>query len=166
MRFEADEISRSAASGTAAPWARRPQIANTEWPKWTEDVPEPGAPSKVLTQPPPGPCRPAGMRKYGFDDARDVLELLGPRTVACAAAAHTGLLLLSHLGVSVLGHIVGLGEATTAPDALRPGSRTSTPSMPVPCAASTPRVRKAMVAAVKAAAKDGDSLGGVAEVLA
>jgi chorismate synthase len=77
MRFEADEISlvggirhgRTLGSPVAI------EIANTEWPKWTEEMsPEPGMPSKVLTQPRPGHADLPGMLKYGFEDARDVLE--------------------------------------------------------------------------------------------
>ena len=77
MRFEADEISlvggirhgRTLGSPVAI------EIANTEWPKWTEEMsPAPGSPSKVLTQPRPGHADLPGMLKYGFEDARDVLE--------------------------------------------------------------------------------------------
>ncbi len=95
------------------------EIANTEWPKWTEEMsPEPGAPSKVLTQPRPGHADLPGMLKYGFEDARDVLERASARETAARVAAGTlAKLLLTHLGVSIVSHIVGLGEATTGPEA-------------------------------------------------
>ncbi len=170
MRFEADEITlvggirhgRTLGSPVAV------EIANTEWPKWTEEMsPEPGAPSKVLTQPRPGHADLPGMLKYGFEDARDVLERASARETAARVAAGTlAKLLLHHLGVSVVSHIVALGEAATGPDAARPG-----PSDLDAVDASAVRCfdaagEKAMVAAVKAAAKVGDSLGGIAEVLA
>jgi chorismate synthase len=107
------------------------------------------------------------MLKYGFDDARDVLERASAReTAARVAAGSLAKLLLSHLGMTVVSHIVGLGEATTSPESPRPGpgdlDRVDDNS--VRC--FDPVAAAAMVAAVKAAAKEGDSLGGVAEVLA
>ena len=107
------------------------------------------------------------MQKYGFDDARDVLERASARETAARVAAGTlAKLLLGHLGVDGLSHIVQLGDAATerrqpAARAGRPG-----PGRRLRCAASTPTPRRRMVAAIKAAAKDGDSLGGVAEVIA
>jgi len=170
MRFEADEITlvggirhgRTLGSPVAI------VIANTEWPKWTEEMsPEPGRPVSVLTQPRPGHADLPGMLKYGFDDARDVLERASAReTAARVAAGSLAKLLLSYLGMTVVSHIVGLGEATTSPESPRPGpgdlDRVDDNS--VRC--FDPVAAAAMVAAVKAAAKEGDSLGGVAEVLA
>ena len=99
------------------------EIANSEWPKWTEEMsPEPGSPSKVLTQPRPGHADLPGMLKYGFDDARDVLERASARETAARVAAGTlAKLLLVHLGISVVSHIVALGDARTGPDSPRPG---------------------------------------------
>jgi len=170
MRFEADEITliggirhgRTLGSPVAI------VIGNSEWPKWTEEMsPEPGAPAAVLTQPRPGHADLPGMLKYGFDDARDVLERASARETAARVAAGTlAKLLLSHLGTSIVSHIVGLGPATTAPGSPRPGpgdlDRVDESS--VRC--FDPEAEEAMIAAVKAAAKEGDSLGGVAEVLA
>ena len=90
MRFEADEITllggirhgRTLGSPVAI------EIANTEWPKWEEEMsPDPGSPSKVLTKPRPGHADLAGMQKYGFDDARDVLERASARETAARVAA-------------------------------------------------------------------------------
>jgi chorismate synthase len=170
MRFEADEISmvggvrhgRTLGSPVAI------EIGNSEWPKWTEEMsPEPGAPASVLTQPRPGHADLAGMQKYGFDDARDVLERASARETAARVAAGTlAKLLLGHLGVTVVSHIIQLGDATTSPDAPRPGPTDlyRVDESSVRC--FDPSAEEAMIAAVKAAAKDGDSLGGVAEVLA
>jgi chorismate synthase len=169
MRFEADEVSmvggirhgRTLGSPIAI------EIANTEWPKWeTEMSPSPGLPSKVLTQPRPGHADLSGMLKYGLDDARDVLERASARETAARVAAGTlAKLLLGQIGVDILSHIVQLGPVRAEVDAL--------PTMedlaridesPVRCA--DPDAEAQMIAAVKAAAKDGDSLGGAAEVVA
>ncbi len=170
MRFEADEITltggirhgRTLGSPVAI------VIANSEWPKWTEEMAvEPGRPASVLTQPRPGHADLAGMLKYGFDDARDVLERASARETAARVAAGTlAKLLLSHLGVTIVSHIVGLGEAVTLPDSPRPGpgDLDLVDENEVRC--FDPVAAEAMVRAVKAAAKEGDSLGGVAEVLA
>ncbi len=170
MRFEQDEITlvggirhgRTLGSPVAI------IIGNSEWPKWTEEMsPELGAPTKVLTQPRPGHADMPGMLKYGFDDARDVLERASARETAARVAAGTlAKLLLSHLGVDVISHIIGLGDAIASPDAPRPvpGDLARIDESQVRC--FDPASEEAMIAAIKAAAKEGDSLGGVAEVLA
>jgi chorismate synthase len=170
MRFEADEITltggirhgRTLGSPVAI------EIANTEWPKWTEEMsPEPGLPGKVLTQPRPGHADLPGMLKYGFDDARDVLERASARETAARVAAGTlAKLLLSHLGVTVVSHIVGLGDAVSSRDSPRPGPEDLERVDENNVRCFDPQAAEAMVAAIKAAAKVGDSLGGVAEVLA
>jgi chorismate synthase len=169
MRFEADEITlvggirhgRTLGSPVAI------EIANTEWPKWTEEMSaEPGHPSKVLTQPRPGHADLAGMQKYGFDDARDVLERASAReTAARVAAGSLAKALLGHLGVHIVSHVVQLGDAL-ATEGRRPSpdDLDAVDESPVRC--FDPDAEARMVAAVKAAAKVGDSLGGVAEVLA
>jgi chorismate synthase len=169
MRFEQDEVTligglrhgRTLGSPVAI------EIANTEWPKWTEEMsPDPGAPERILTQPRPGHADLAGMQKYGFADARDVLERASAReTAARVAAGSLAKAMLAELGIAVLSHIIALG-----------GARVATPRRPLPedlAAVDESEVRcfdpdaeKKMVAAIKAAAKAGDSLGGEAEVLA
>jgi chorismate synthase len=107
------------------------------------------------------------MLKYGFDDARDVLERASARETAARVAAGTlAKLLLGHLGVTIVSHIIGLGEATVPADSPRPGpgDLEQVDASSVRC--FDPSSEAAMIASVKAAAKDGDSLGGVAEVLA
>ena len=170
MRFEADEITllggirhgRTLGSPVAI------VIANSEWPKWTEEMsPEPGRPASVLTQPRPGHADLPGMLKYGFDDARDVLERASAReTAARVAAGALAKLLLSHLGVTIVSHIVGLGDAVTSPESPRPGPDDVDLVDENTVRCFDPLAAEAMIAAVKAAAKEGDSLGGVAEVLA
>ena len=128
--------------------------------------PSPGLPSKVLTQPRPGHADLSGMLKYGLDDARDVLERASARETAARVAAGTlAKLLLGQIGVDVLSHVVQLGPVQVAVDTLP--TMEDLPRIddsPVRCA--DPDAEATMVAAVKAAAKDGDSLGGVAEVVA
>ncbi len=169
MRFEADEVTllggvrhgRTLGSPVAI------EIGNTEWPKWEEEMsPGPGLPSKVLTQPRPGHADLSGMLKYGLDDARDVLERASARETAARVAAGTlAKLLLAQIGVDVLSHIVQLG-----PERVEPGPLPTIEELlkvdesQVRC--TDPEAEARMVAAVKAAAKDGDSLGGVAEVIA
>ncbi len=169
MRFEQDEIvllggvrhGRTLGSPVAI------EIANSEWPKWEEEMsPAPGVPSKLLTAPRPGHADLAGMQKYGFDDARDVLERASAReTAARVAAGALAKALLARLGVAIVSHVVALGKAA-APDGLRPspGDLAAVDESPVRC--FDPAAAEAMVAEVKAAAKVGDSLGGVAEVVA
>jgi chorismate synthase len=169
MRFEADEIrllggirhGRTLGSPVAI------EIANTEWPKWIEEMsPAPGATNKPLTQPRPGHADLTGMQKYGFSDARDVLERASAReTAARVAAGALAKKLLSILGTQILSHVIQLGSARSKA-VLRPApsdlSRVDESS--VRC--FDPVAEEAMVAEIEAAAKDGDSLGGLVEVLA
>ena len=146
------------------------EIQNSEWfrsDKWHAEMsPEPGATEFPLTQPRPGHADLVGMQKYGFTDARDVLERASAReTAARVAAGALAKQLLSHLGVGVLSHVVRMGEAA-APS-------TTLPTMADLAAIDTSEVRcfsksgeDAMIAAIKAAAREGDSLGGIVEVIA
>jgi len=169
MRFEKDEVSllggvrhgRTLGSPVVV------EIRNTEWPKWVEEMSAaPGVPSKVLTAPRPGHADLAGMQKYGFADARDVLERASAReTAARVAAGCLAKALLAEIGVSVISHVVALGTVAA------PGSRRPAPEdldtvdeSPVRCFDAA--TGEEMIVAIKAAMKDGDSLGGVAEVLA
>jgi chorismate synthase len=169
MRFEADEVSllggirhgRTLGSPIAI------EIANTEWPKWEEEMsPHPGLPSKVLTQPRPGHADLSGMLKYGFADARDVLERASARETAARVAAGTlAKLLLREIDIGILSHIVQLGPERVDSEVLPTlDDLPRIDASQVRCAVLSAEER--MVAAVKAAAKDGDSLGGVAEVIA
>jgi chorismate synthase len=169
MRFEVDEISLVAGirHGRTLGSPIAIEILNTEWPKWEEEMsPAPGLPSKVLTQPRPGHADLAGMLKYGLDDARDVLERASARETAARVAAGTvAKLLLGQIGVDVLSHIVQMGDARAGPGPLPVmADLARIDESEVRCA--DPKGATAMVAAIKAAAKAGDSLGGVAEVVA
>ncbi len=143
------------------------EILNTEWPKWEQEMSAaPGMPSKKLTAPRPGHADLAGMQKYGFDDARDVLERASAReTAARVAAGSLAKALLASIDVAILSHIIRIGEATT-PDGVRPkvSDLERIDVSEVRCFDAA--AEAAMIAEIKAAAKVGDSLGGVAEVIA
>ena len=143
------------------------EIPNPEWPRWEQEMsPAPGEPSKRLTAPRPGHADLAAMQKYGFDDARDALERASAReTAARVAAGALAKLLLRELGVDVLSHVVAMG-GVAAPAGTRPGpgDRETVDSSPVRC--FDPGASEAMVTAIKAAAKQGDSVGGIVEVVA
>ena len=169
MRFEVDQlrILGGVRHGRTLGSPVSIEIANTEWPKWVEEMnPAPGQPSKQLTAPRPGHADLAGMQKYGFDDARDVLERASAReTAARVVAGVLAKALLKTIGVDVLSHVVGLGDvvASTATRPL-PSDLEAIDASEVRC--FNQEDEAAMIAAIKAAAKAGDSLGGVAEVLA
>jgi len=169
MRFERDELTllggirhgRTLGSPVAI------EVANTEWPKWEQEMdPGPGQTEKPLTRPRPGHADLAGMQKYDLSDARDVLERASAReTAARVAAGSVAKALLARLDVAVLSHVVALGPVVSKSD-VRPGpadlERIDASS--VRCLDSV--AEAAMVEEIKAAARDGDSLGGVVEVLA
>jgi chorismate synthase len=143
------------------------EIANTEWPKWEKEMdPAPGHTEKPLTRPRPGHADLAGMQKYGFDDARDVLERASAReTAARVAAGALAKALLAHLGIQVLSHVVQMGpvvsKSTKRPE---PADLAHVDESPVRC--FDPEAEAAMITEIQAAAKAGDSLGGIVEILA
>ena len=145
-------------------------VGNSEWQRsdrWHQEMsPAPGVTQEPLTQPRPGHADLAGMQKHGFTDARDVLERASARETAARVAAGTlAKLLLRQLGVEVISHVVQLGAVHTNA-ALRPepADLAQVDQSQVRC--FDPGAEVAMVEAVKEAARDGDSLGGVVEVLA
>jgi chorismate synthase len=141
-------------------------IHNTEWPKWQEEMSAaPGVTEKPLRQPRPGHADLVGMQKYGFDDARNVLERASAReTAARVAAGSLAKALLSHLGSEVISHVIQLGPVRAA-DERRPvpADLPRVDESPVRC--FDPDAEAAMITEIEAVAKAGDSLGGVVEVL-
>src|SRR5665213_3671753 len=124
MRFEQDELTIHAGirHGRTLGSPVAIEIGNTEWPKWVEEMSAaPGMPSKILTEPRPGHADLAGMQKFGFADARDVLERASARETAARVVVGTfAKLLLASIGVSIMSHVTRIGEAST-PDGVRPG---------------------------------------------
>jgi chorismate synthase len=178
MTFEQDEVELTGGvrhgRTLGGPVAIR--IANTEWPKWetvmSADPVDPGelagqARNAPLTRPRPGHADLAGMQKYGHTDARPVLERASAReTAARVALGEVARHLLSQvLGIEILSHVVAIGTiqapASTMP---APQDRAAIDADPVRCA--DPATSQAMVAEIEGAKKDGDTLGGVVEVLA
>jgi chorismate synthase len=168
MRFEQDELTliggirhgRTLGSPVAI------MIGNTEWPKWEQEMsPGPGQTDKPLTQPRPGHADLAGMQKYGFGDARNVLERASARETAARVAAGTcAKALLATIGIQIVSHVVQLGPITVkSPARPAPADLPTVDASEVRCFDSD--AEAAMIAEIKAAAKDGDSLGGVVEVI-
>jgi chorismate synthase len=170
MRFEKDEVEflggvrhgRTLGSPLAI------LIRNSEWAtgKWADEMASaPGRTASPLTQPRPGHADLAGMQKYGFVDARDVLERASAReTAARVAAGAVAKALLSYLDVSVLSHVVQLGAATAQlAHRPEPDDLAQVDASEVRC--FDPDSEADMIREIKEAAKVGDSLGGVVEVL-
>ena len=168
MRFEQDELTLlgGVRHGLTLGSPVAIEILNTEWPKWEEEMsPAPGRTRKPLTQPRPGHADLPGMQKYGFQDARDVLERASAReTAARVAAGAVAKVFLAELGISVLSHVVRIGPVASK-SAARPGPAdlAAVDESQVRC--FDEEAEQAMVTEIKAAAKVGDSLGGVVEVI-
>jgi chorismate synthase len=171
QRFEQDELTllggvrhgRTLGSPVAI------EIKNSEWfrsAKWHEEMsPAPGATKAPLTQVRPGHADLVGMQKYGFTDARDVLERASAReTAARVAAGALAKKLLGELGTEVISHVIQMGPARSkATERPTPADLGRVDESPVRCFDAG--AETAMVDEIEAAAKEGDSLGGVVEVL-
>lgn len=152
------------------------QIGNTEWPKWEQvmaaDPVDPQvlaglARNAALTRPRPGHADLAGMQKYDWDEARPILERASAReTAARVALGAVAMQLLDQAcQIQVGSHVVALGAAQ-APAGRYPTAdqRDQIDQDPVRCL--DPAASQAMQEQVAAAQKDGDTLGGIVEVLA
>src|SRR4051794_11256429 len=179
MKFEQDEVELTGGvrHGVTMGGPVAIRVANTEWPKWeTVMSPDPvpadeldaQARNAPLSRPRPGHADLAGMQKYGFTDARPILERASAReTAARVALGQVARHLLEQaLGVQVVSHVVQLGSVTVpeAGPVPVPEDLDRIDADPVRCLDSG--ASAAMVAEVDAARKDGDTLGGVVEVLA
>ena len=169
MRFERDDVELigGVRHGLTLGSPVSVVIHNTEWPKWQEEMsPAPGITEKPLTQPRPGHADLVGMQKYGFDDARNVLERASARETAARVAAGTiAKALLIELGTSVISHVIRMGEAAVPEGSARPTAADLDRIDESTVRCFDPDAEAAMVTAIKGAAKAGDSLGGVVEVL-
>jgi chorismate synthase len=151
------------------------QVGNTEWPKWSTvmsadpvdaDVLATQARNAPLTRPRPGHADLAGMQKYGFDDARPVLERASARETAARVALGTVAQAFLHqvLGVRVVSHVVAIGPVTV-PDGVLPGPEDNPRIDEDPVRCADPDTSGRMVAEVDDARRSGDTLGGVIEVV-
>jgi chorismate synthase len=178
MTFEQDEVELTGGvrhgRTLGGPVAIR--VANTEWPKWetvmSADPVDPAdldglARNAPLTRPRPGHADLAGMQKYGYADARPVLERASARETAARVALGevARRMLIQVLGVQILSHVVAIGSVR-APDDLAPGPDDAAAVDADPVRCFDPATSQAMVAEIDAVKKDGDTLGGVVEVLA
>jgi chorismate synthase len=177
MKFEQDqaEITGGVRHGQTLGSPVAIRIANSEWAKWEsvmsadpieDSVLADQARNAPLTRPRPGHADLAGMQKYGYDDARPVLERASARETAARVALGelARRFLQQAVGAEIVSQVVAIGEVTAA-DAAPPWPQDAAAidSDPVRCldqAASA-----AMQAEIDAARKDGDTLGGVVEVV-
>jgi chorismate synthase len=179
MTFEADEVHvlGGLRHGLTLGSPLAIQVGNTEWPKWqTVMAADPVDPQTLadrsrnepLTRPRPGHADLAGMQKYGFDDARPVLERASARETAArvALAAAASALLSQAAGIRLVSHTVAIGPVLVPPQASRPGPDdvAELDADPVRCA--DPTTSAAMVAEIDDCQAAGDTIGGVVEVLA
>ncbi|MEX2289862.1 MAG: chorismate synthase [Mycobacteriales bacterium] len=179
MAFERDEVEflGGVRHGVTQGGPVAIRIGNTEWPKWSTvmaaDPVDPDALQELarnapLTRPRPGHADLVGMQKYGFDDARPVLERASARETAARVALGTvaKALLRQAYGIEVLSHVVSIGSAAIDPATPLPtptdlGVIDESPVRVFDSAAS-----ERLVAEVDTAKREGDTLGGVVEVLA
>ncbi len=144
-------------------------IRNTEWPKWQEEMSaSPGGHThRPLETPRPGHADLAGMVKYDTHDARDILERASAReTAARTVVGYVAKQLLGTVGVSIVSHVVAIGDAAVAGDAPRPHPEDQGKIDASPVRSFDPVGERAMVAAIEVAKADRNTLGGVFEILA
>ncbi|KUH99336.1 chorismate synthase [Mycobacterium sp. IS-3022] len=177
MKFEQDQVTMlgGVRHGVTLGGPIAIEIGNTEWPKWeTVMAPDPVDPAALdvarnapLTRPRPGHADYAGMLKYGFDDARPVLERASARETAARVAAGTiaRAFLKEALGVEVLSHVISIG-ASDPYDGPPPQAADLAAIDASPVRAYAEKAEKSMIDEIEAAKKDGDTLGGVVEVVA
>jgi chorismate synthase len=178
MKFEQDdvEIIGGIRHGRTQGGPVAIRVGNTEWPKWetvmAADPVDPGvladqARNAPLSRPRPGHADLVGMQKYGFDDVRPVLERASARETAARVAIGevARAFLRQVLGVEILSHVVALGDVS-APDGLipEPGDLERIDADPVRCL--DPATSAAIVEHIEQVKRDGDTLGGVVEVVA
>ncbi|RKS89536.1 chorismate synthase [Microbacterium sp. AG790] len=177
MKFEEDELTISAGVrhglSMGSPIALR--IGNTEWPKWTEVMSaEPVEMTEMsrgrgaaLTRPRPGHADLVGMQKYGFDEARPILERASAReTAARVALGAIARSFLGELGIRLVSHTLSIGPVQVPSGAALPTPDDVATLDADPLRCFDPATSEEMVAEVDAAKKDGDTLGGIVEVLA
>jgi len=175
MKFELDEVTLSGGvrHGLTQGGPVAITIQNTEWPKWEKimssdpvDASElEGARSEALTRPRPGHADFTGMQKYGFLDARPVLERASAReTAARVALGEVAAQFLKSLGIELVTHTVAIGPISNNESSLpKPNDVNALDDDPVRCFSS--EVSAAMVAEIEDCHKAGDTLGGVVETL-
>jgi len=178
MSFEQDQVSLlgGVRHGVTQGGPVAIQVGNTEWPKWetvmsadpVDETELSGARAAALTRPRPGHADLVGMTKYGFDDARPILERASARETAARVALGTVAesFLEQAAGIRLVSHTVQVGPIAVPEDAPLPPA-TATEELdgdPIRCFHAETSAR--MIAEIDACQKDGDTLGGVVEVVA
>jgi chorismate synthase len=179
MKFEQDEVRLlgGVRHGLSQGGPVAIEVGNTEWPKWVEVMASDPledesvlqrARNAPLTRPRPGHADLVGMRKYAFDDARPVLERASARETATRVALGTvaARFLEQAAGIRLVSHVVSIGPVGVPDDAELPSPDdvAALDADPVRCFHG--ETSAAMVAEIDECHKDGDTLGGVVEVLA
>jgi chorismate synthase len=178
MKFEADEVRVIAGirHGRTLGGPVAIEVGNTEWPKWAEvmaaDPVDPAvlealARNAPLTRPRPGHADLAGMQKYGFAEARPILERASARETAARVAlgAVAKAFLAQVLGTSVISHVVRIGGVSVPDGAPLPTPADLAAIDADPARCFDPVTAAGMADEVEAARRDGDTLGGVVEVI-
>ncbi len=177
MKFEADAVRLlgGVRHGRTLGGPIAIEVANSEWPKWEKVMSaDPVAAEEIenlarnapLTRPRPGHADLVGMQKYGFDDARPILERASARETAARVAlgAVARAFLAQAADVQVISHVVRIGTVESPAGSVpAPGDRERVDSSPVRCLDD--QASAAMEEEITAAHKDGDTLGGVVEVV-
>ena len=177
MKFEQDEaeLTGGVRHGRTLGGPVAIRIGNTEWPKWaTVMSADPVADEELagqarnepLTRPRPGHADLVGMQKYGYDDARPILERASARETAARVALGelARRFLRQAIGAEILSHVVSIGSIATPPGTMPgPSDLAIIDADPVRCLDQL--TSEKMVAEIESARKDGDTLGGVIEVV-
>ncbi|WP_040160571.1 chorismate synthase [Nigerium massiliense] len=178
MKFEADEVTLLAGirHGETLGSPVAIMVGNTEWPKWEQvmapdavddDVLAELARNAPLTRPRPGHADLAGMAKYDWDEARPILERASARETAARVALGRvcANFLEQAFGIRIVSHVVELGTVKAAPGTQPgPDDLAAVDADPVRC--FDPDASARMLDEIAAAKSDGDTLGGVVEVIA
>ncbi|RSX55952.1 chorismate synthase [Bifidobacterium dolichotidis] len=180
MKFEQDQVRllTGVRHGSTLGSPIAIEIGNTEWPKWTEVMSadpldhelERSGRNAPLTRPRPGHADLTGMRKYGFDDARPVLERSSARETASRVALGcvAGKFLEQVCGIRTVSHVLSIGGAgiTEISQALRPTPDDLEKLDASPVRTLDAKAEQAMMQRIDEAKKNADTLGGVIEVIA
>ena len=153
------------------------QIANSEWPKWEKVMSADPVPNEEikdlarnapLTRPRPGHADLVGMQKYNFSDARPILERASARETAARVAlgAVARAFLKQSIGIEILSHVVSIGQVSVDENYELPTNKDKSRIDEDPVRCADKKVSEAIVKEIEAAHRDGDTLGGVVEVLA
>lgn len=177
MKFEQDEVTLigGVRHGVTLGSPVAIHIANTEWPKWEKVMnPDPVDPAELeglarnakLTRPRPGHADMAGMQKYGFDEARPLLERASARETATRVAlGRVAQNFLAQLGISTVSHTVRMGDVSIDNGYTFPAAADVERLDADPVRCIDPETSAKMVQAVDVTKKSGETLGGVVEVI-